>query len=182
MLRYRSAKALKQVLSLMRNKMKKNKTILTLLLLVVLSSLCFAEKITLWEQKVNAQIEYQKLVADLSLKETPELEEIIIISRDLQITMYKMKREKYLYLISHHPKRIDPDNDLNFEWTDEDEKTLLELSKYYKSLKTKKKEFKTKNQSHPMWPALRESFVKIRETEEYKKIYKNLIEVLKREQ
>lgn len=147
--------------------------------MVTMSSLSFAEKVALWEQNVNAQVEYQKQVADLSLKEAPDLEEIIIINRDLQTTMYEMKREQYIYLIAHHPERLQQNKGLNFDWLDEDEKTLLESSKHYKILKEKKEALKAKNQGHPMWPALRKSFLEIRKTKEYIKIHNSLMGMLK---
>ena len=114
------------------------------------------------------------------LKEAPDLKEVIILNRDLQITMYEMKREKYLYLITHYPGRIDPDKDLNFEWTDENENNLTQSSKNYASLKGKKDELYSKNQGHPMWPALRKMFVRVKNTEEYEKAQNTLTEELRR--
>lgn len=148
--------------------------------MLIVSSLTFAEKLPLWAQKIDAQIEYQNKISEMLLKEAPDLEELIVINRDLQTTMYEMKREKYLYLINHYPGRIDPDKELNFEWTDEDENNLTQSSKNYASLKKKKFELKTKNQGHPMWPALRKIFKKVRETEKYKEIQKELMEIIQK--
>lgn len=157
-----------------------NKVIFFILILFASSSLTFAQKVALWEQKINAQIEYQNRFAEILLKDAPDLKEIIVIGRDLQITMYEMKREKYLYLITRHPSRIDLDNDLNFEWADEDESSLIQASKYYASLKKKKEELKTKNQGHPMWPALREICNKVRESEKYRNVQNDLMEILQK--
>jgi hypothetical protein len=157
-----------------------NKVIIFLVALIAVTLLTLAQKSALWEQKVNAQIDFQKTTAGFLLKEAPDLKEIIILNRDLQITMYEMKREKYLYLITHYPGRIDPDKNLNFEWTDEDENNLTQSSKNYVSLKEKKEELYSKNQGHPMWPALRKMFERVKDTEEYKKAENALMEVLRR--
>lgn len=151
----------------------KNK-ILILSILLSLPFLCFAEKPGLWEQKIKASIQYQNKIAEILLNKAPELEELIIISRDLQITMLKMKQEKFLYLTINDPNRIDPNKGLFSEWTMDDEIKLTKSNKLYKSLKKKKEFLKTKNQAHPMWPKLRGMFNIVRETEEYRNITKEL--------
>lgn len=156
------------------------RNIIFLAALIAAPYLTFAQKPALWEQKVNAQIVFQKTAADLFLKEAPELNEIIILNRDLQITLYEMKREKYGYLITHYPGRIDPGKGLNFEWTDEDEHNLTQINKNYASLKKIKEELYTKNQGHPLWPALRKVFARVKNTDEYKKAEKTLMEELRR--
>ncbi|OPY77506.1 MAG: hypothetical protein A4E64_01091 [Syntrophorhabdus sp. PtaU1.Bin058] len=158
----------------------KNKIIIILSAMLIISSLTFAEKPAIWEQKINAQIKYQKKVAEILLKEEPGLKEIIIINRDLQVTMYEMKRERYLYLVDNYPGRIGPGKELNFKWTDEDENNLTQSSRNYASLKKKEEELKTKNQSHPMWPALREAFKRVKNTKEYKEAQDALMKMLRR--
>ena len=158
----------------------KTKILSLLSIIFILSISGFGSEPALWEQKLNAQIDYQKKVADMLLKEAPELEEIIVFSSDLQITMYEMKREKYLYLIKNYPGRIDPDKDLNFDWNDEDENKLAQINKNYASLKKKKEKLMIKNQGHPLLPDLREKFKSLRETEEYRKIYKGLLKIILR--
>lgn len=135
---------------------------------------------TLWEQKIAAQIEFQNQIAELMRAKAPELEEVIFISRDLQIVYYAMKRERYRYLIDNFPGRIDPDQDLNFEWTGEDEDKLIHSNKKYSDLAAQKKNLKTKKQGHAMWPAVREVFSSVRKTDEFIKLTEELMEILKK--
>lgn len=103
---------------------------ITLLILLTLSSESFAQSLPIWEQKINAQIAFQNDVAALLTKRSPELEEIIVISHDMQVTLYEMKRQKYLYLFAERRKQNEPPPELNFSWADEDEKNCFRQAWY----------------------------------------------------
>jgi len=152
-------------------------------LILFIGSTFFASEIdSLWEKRSRVQIEWQDNLANLLLKELPEAKEIILIQRDLQITFIQMAKEKYYYLLQNYPSRIIRNRGqtqwANFDWTKDDEKKLLEISEAYRNLKSTKESLEEKNQGHPMWPKLRESFGAIQKTEEYQEKYKKLIESL----
>ena len=91
-----------------------------LIILCLLSIPLYAmEKDALWENKINSQIEFQNKLADLLLREIPKAAEIILIQRDLQITMIEMRSEQYYFLREYIPSRIIRDQGLsrwsNFE-------------------------------------------------------------------
>lgn len=117
---------------------KKLIKIITGIFLLTSTSLFASNKDYLWEEKTNAAIEYQKKLAELLLKEIPEAEEIILIQRDMQITMQKIRSEEYYYLLQNHPDQIVTNQGIsqwsNFEWTEENEKELLISSEEYKNL------------------------------------------------
>lgn len=148
-------------------------------MVLVFTTCAFADKPDLWEKRINAQIEYQNRLADLLIRQAPELAEIIVLNRDLQVNLYKMKRVKYWYLLDNHPDRIVPDKGNNFEWVDADEEELTAANKDYRALKATDKQLNAKNQDHPKWPALRAEFGKIQQTSDYKKIHNELMEALK---
>lgn len=156
--------------------------IISIILCLLSIPLYALEKDTLWENKINSQIEFQNKLANLLLRELPEAEEIILIQRVLQITLIEMRSEEYYFLREHMPSRIIRNQGIsrwsNFEFTDEDREKILKLNENYRKLKSKKELFEKKNQGHPMWPLTRDKFPKIRETPEYQKIYKRLIGTL----
>ena len=150
----------------------------TLLILGIIASPSLARDVAPWEQKINAQIQFQKDLAGLLLNKAPEFQEIIILARELQITMYEMRRQHYLFLITRHPGRIDPDKDLNFEWTAADEDNLTKSNRDYAILKVRKKELQARSQGHPMWKPAREVFKEVRKTEEFRRIYNRLMAII----
>jgi hypothetical protein len=156
--------------------------IISIVLCLLSIPLYALEKNTLWGEKINSQIEFQNKLANLLLREIPEAEEIVIIQRDFQITMIEMRSEEYYFLREHMPSRIIRNQGTsrwsNFEWTDEDNKKILMLNENYRNLKQKKELLEKKNQGHPMWPLVRDKFSKIRETPEYREIYKRLMGTL----
>lgn len=146
-------------------------------------SLFAADKDSLWKKRTDAQIEFQTKMADLLLKNSPELEKLILIHRDLQIVMIEIRKEKYYYLLENKPSQIiraqGQSQWANFKWTDEDEKGLLELNKKYSTLKDQKEILKQKNQNNPNWPKVREKFSKITKTTEYQSMQKQLMNTFK---
>lgn len=155
------------------------KTILGILLLLLTSIPLFAfDEDPLWEEKTNSQIKYQTDLATLLLKEMPEAEELILIQRDMQIVMIKIRSEEYYYLLQNHPDQIVTNQGIlrwiNYEWTEENEKELLNSNEQYKNLQKEREDLIEKNQKQQQWPIVHEKFSKIKETEEYKKIDEGL--------
>lgn len=126
--------------------------------------------------RTDAQIEFQNKMAKLLLAEAPrELEQLIFLQRDLQVTSYKLKRLRLVYLVKVDPQRDGVGRGMNFDWSDEDEASLLAESKDYRNLTEYKAELKQKNQNHPKWPELRQIVGKVTQTEEYKRIHHDLM-------
>jgi len=136
------------------------------------------EKDALWEKGANSGIEFQNKLADLLTREIPKAEELILIQRDLQITMIEMRTEEYYFLREHIPSRIIRNQGwsrwANFECTNEDKEKILKINERYKNLENKKEFLMKKNQGHPMWPLIRDKFAKIGKTPEYQEIEKRV--------
>lgn len=157
--------------------------IIVAIVLLVTTPLYAIEKNQLWEQQVNSINEFQEKLASLLLKEIPAAKEIILIQRDLQLVMIKMRSEKFYYLLENDPDRIVKDQGLskwiNFEWTKEDEEKLLLTNNKFKRLTAEYEVLMKNNQGHKQWPNARKKFSTIRETEDYITLQENLMNSLK---
>ena len=140
------------------------------------------EKDPLWEKRAQAQIEFQRQLADLLLTHAPEYKPLIITSRELQIAMIKARQRRYYFLLANKPDQVIRDQGqsrwVNFEWTEEQEEQLLESDQGYAALRATEDALKERNQDHPHWPPLRAVFTQVVKTEEYQRITKSLTETL----
>jgi hypothetical protein len=136
----------------------------------------------LWEQYIKAKVTFQNDLADLLVKSHPEYEDLILTSRDFQVTMAKMQKRKYYYLLKNDPEKISRDQGTaqwsNSEWTEEDTKKLLDANPKYVDLTKTKSILKTKNQDDPDWPAARIAFAAVMKGQEYKRILKTLMDTI----
>jgi hypothetical protein len=152
-----------------------------LAMFVLLPTLCLAQSAARLEKRIDAQIEFQKKLADILLAEAPEFRELINISRDLQIAHYQIERAQCLFLIAHDPKRVRQEPNIDYDWTDRNEKELLRSDPRYKSLRTTRDALYQKNQEHSQWPALREKMKSVEQTKQYRQIYEALMKALEQE-
>ncbi|WDP92341.1 MAG: hypothetical protein HUN04_22510 [Desulfobacter sp.] len=114
------------------------------------------------------------------MRSHPEFEGLITTSRDLQITMTKMRQREYYYVLNTHPDKISRDKGAvqwaNFKWTKAYEKALQGIDPEYAELMEAEAGLKVKNQGHPDWPAARAAFTEVMKTREYKEILKALMD------
>ena len=148
-------------------------------ILVLSSNLFAAELDPLWERYIQAKITFQNELADLLVESNPEFKDLIIISRDLQVVMTKMRQQKYYYVLTYDPGRIVRDQGTsqwsNFEWKDEDNQKLLLSSADYRNLSNAKSILQEKNQGNPDWPLARKAFADVMKKERYQAILSTLM-------
>lgn len=146
------------------------------------TSLLAAETDPLWEKYIKAKLTFQNDLADFLTVSNPEFKDLILTSRDLQITMAKMRQLKYYYLLKNGPGKISRDQGTtdwaNFDWREEDNKKLLNTSPEYVALTKNKDILVKKNQGNPDWPVARKAFAEAMKRQEYKKIFKTLMDTI----
>ena len=149
-------------------------------ILMLGSTLYAAKPDPLWDRYINAKIRFQNELADLLVESNPEFKDLIIISRDLQVTMAKMRQQKYYYIRTNDPGRIIIDQGTgqwsNFEWTEDDNNKFMAASAEYAELAKAKNDLQEKNQGNPEWPAARKTFADVMKKERYQAILKKLMD------
>jgi hypothetical protein len=150
---------------------------------LLFSTSLFADGVDpLWEKYIKAKVTFQNDLADLLVQSHPEFKDLILTARDLQVTMAKMRQRKYYYLLKNYPEKISRDQGTiqwsNFQWTEDDNKKLLNADPEYVDLTKTKGVLEEKNQSRTDWPAARKAFVKVRKSQEYKKMLKTLMDTI----
>lgn len=152
--------------------------IVTCLISLIGVSASATEKDALWEKRSNAQIEWQIGLAHLLLEAAPESKELIIVQRDLQINLVRIRNEKYYFLVTNDSQRLDRDHGhlqwANFEWTEADEAKLLMSSDKYQMLQEEHERLTKISTDNLLWPSLRDSFRKLQKTDKYLEIYAQL--------
>jgi hypothetical protein len=103
----------------------------------------------LWERYIEAKIGFQNELAQFFLDSNSEFQELILTSRDLQVTLAGMRRVEYDYLLEHDPGRIIRDRGTarwsNFQWSAEDRENLKKVSPAYAALVAEKAVLAEKN-------------------------------------
>ena len=128
-----------------------------------------------WALYIQAQQQLQHDLGDFLSSRRPDLKEIVLLNRDLQLTLVELRALKFAYLCREHPERIIKDQGVsrfsNFEWTDEDDSHLRSANPRYKEVAERAKALRQKNDSHPQWPALRGATQQLAKDADYLSIY-----------
>jgi hypothetical protein len=136
----------------------------------------------LWERYIEAKISFQSELAQLFLDSNPEYKELILVSRDLQVTLARMRRLEYYYLLEHDSGRIVRDRGTarwsNFQWSEEDRTNRMKESPVYATLIAEKIVLEEKNRDNPDWPAARQAFAELMTTAQYRAIVKRLTDTV----
>jgi hypothetical protein len=88
-----------------------------------------------WTAYVQAQRQLQVEVADFLSSQRPDLKEVIVVSRDLQLGLIDRRSLEFRYLLAKHPEHIIRNQGIsqfaNFHWTDQDAITLRKSNPDY---------------------------------------------------
>ena len=106
-----------------------------------------------------AQVQWQNDVAELVTRTSPEFTDIASIQRALQLASIEERTRQFRFLLEHDPQRLTVTNGspqfMNFEWTDENAKALIEADPSYATLQKKISILREKNDQQPDWPKFR---------------------------
>ena len=123
----------------------------------------------------TAQARWQYDLAELVIRTHPVFETTAIAQRDLQLAYIEQQAVRFEYLLDHNPSRIALTEGLsafaNFEWSDEDNKALIETDPSYAELEKRVSELRKKNDEQADWPQFREYFRDtLSKTKEYERL------------
>lgn len=128
-----------------------------------------------WTEYVQAQRQFQQELADFLASRRPDLRDLILVSRDLQLSLIERRSLEFRYLLATHPERIVRNQGISklasFAWTDEDAKGLRHSNPDYEAVATRVEVLQERTDGHRQWPALRAAHQAPARDAEYQKIY-----------
>jgi len=127
-----------------------------------------------WEIYMKAHKEAQVAFHHEVRLSLHELRDTIARSQEMKLAMADQKSARFYYLSENYPARIDRTHGfaafINFEWTDEDEKSLLKISKEYRSRKKKIEKIQKKLEKNDDFKKVLEQLDDISGSLEYERI------------
>jgi len=131
-------------------------------------------------QYTSAQEEWQRGLAALVIRTHPEFAAVALAQRNLQLAYIETRTARFDYLLEHDPSRIMLANGLsrfsNFEWSDDDNKALMDADPSYAALERRVAGLRSKSDQQPDWPRFREFFRKtLSKSHEYQVLLTELL-------
>jgi hypothetical protein len=128
-----------------------------------------------WTAYTQAQRQFQQELADFFVSRRPDLKDLVLVSRDLQLSLIERRSLEFRYLIATHPERIVRDQGIskfsNYDWTDEDAKVLGRSNPDYEAARRRVGALRERSDGHPQWPALRAANQVLAKDADYQKIF-----------
>jgi hypothetical protein len=132
---------------------------------------------------VQAQRQCQEELADFLSSQRPDLEEVIVVSRDLQLTLIDRRSLEIRYLLAIHPEWVARSQGIpqfaNFHWTDKDGIALSRSNPDYAAAVRRVEVLRQRNDGNPQWPALRAANQSLAKQPDYQKIYERFEQQIK---
>lgn len=127
-----------------------------------------------WTAYTRAQRQFQQEMADFLATRRPDLKDVILVSRDLQLSLIERRSLEFRYLLAMHAERIVKDQGIskfaNYDWTDEDAKVLRRSNPDYDAASRRVGALRERNDGHPQLPALRTANQVLAKDADYQKI------------
>ena len=128
-----------------------------------------------WAAYTEAQRQCQQELGDFLSSRRPDLKEIILASRDLQLALIERRSLEFNSLLVNHPERVVRDQGIsrfsNFDWTDEDAKVLRRSNPDYEAAVRRVEVLRQRSEAHPLGAALRAAHQALAKDAGYQKIY-----------
>lgn len=128
-----------------------------------------------WAAYTEAQRQCQQELGDFLSSRRPDLKEIILASRDLQLALIERRSLEFNSLLVNHPERVVRDQGIsrfsNFDWTDEDAKVLRRSNPDYEAAVRRVEVLRQRSEGHPLGAALRAAHQALAKDAGYQKIY-----------
>jgi hypothetical protein len=128
-----------------------------------------------WTAYIQAQRQYQQELADFLVSRRPDLKELILVNRDLQLALIERRSLEFRHLLATHPERIVTNQGIskfsNYDWTDEDGKDLRSTTPDYEAAINHVKALQRRSDGDSHWDALRAANRALAKKVDYQKIY-----------
>jgi hypothetical protein len=128
-----------------------------------------------WTAYTQAQRQFQQELADFFVSRRPDLKDLVLVSRDLQLSLIERRSLEFRYLIATHPERIVRDQGIsrfsNYDWTDEDAKVLGRSNPDYEAARRHVGALRERSDGHPEWPVFRAANQVLAKDADYQKIF-----------
>jgi hypothetical protein len=133
-----------------------------------------------WTAYTEAQRQFQRELADFLISRRPDLKDLIVLSRDLQLALIERRSLEFRSLLATHPERIVRSQGIsklaNFDWTDEDAALLRRSKAEYDKATERVRALRDQSDGHAQWPTLRDAIKTFATEAEYQMVFQRFDE------